>query len=312
MISSDTVATQVQLNVNYYVSLISLTILYYDHALTLSMEIQRFWIRGPFSWPALFFFLNRYITCLGHIPVVLETFWAPSDLQHKFTTCRLMLIYHQYLVIIIQFIVGVLLIMRVYAMYDRRKWVIWLFIVIACSDITVACWGIVSNAPIALNELAHAAPGCSEPLGSVQGVHFAIAWSGQLIFDAICFFLTLRKSISMSRTGQRTLINTLLRDGAVYFAIMTAANLANILTFLLAAPLAKGVTATFVNIISAIMMSRLMLNLRDPKILTSISRRTTTLTTASSRYMVSTYLNPNKILTKVNEESERGIVSPTD
>jgi hypothetical protein len=99
-------------------------------------------------------------------------------------------------------------------------------------------------------------------------IDFAVAWSGQLIFDAICFYLTLRKSIAIGRSGQRTLINTLLRDGRHrvylllnciildrmvyrcgvlrvrripvctpfnahrYDRIMTAANLANILTFL--------------------------------------------------------------------------------
>jgi len=60
-------------------------ILYYDHALTLPMEIQRFWIRGPFTWATFFFFMNRYLAFLGHIPVIMQVFWDPSDLSHKFT-----------------------------------------------------------------------------------------------------------------------------------------------------------------------------------------------------------------------------------
>jgi hypothetical protein len=62
-----------------------LVILYYDHALTLHMEIQRFWIRGSFTWATFFFFLNRYLAFLGHIPVIVQSFWDPSDLSHKFT-----------------------------------------------------------------------------------------------------------------------------------------------------------------------------------------------------------------------------------
>ena len=44
-------------------------------------------------------------------------------------------------------------------------------------------------------------------------VDLAVAWSGQLLFDAICFLLTLQKSFTIGRSGQRTLIHTLLRDG---------------------------------------------------------------------------------------------------
>lgn len=87
--------------INYYVSLVSFgkcvhlvydvlsklrisVILYYDHTLTLPMEIQRFWIRG-FTWAKLFFFINRYLAFLGHIPVIMQVFWSPSNLSHKFT-----------------------------------------------------------------------------------------------------------------------------------------------------------------------------------------------------------------------------------
>jgi hypothetical protein len=44
-------------------------------------------------------------------------------------------------------------------------------------------------------------------------IDLAIAWSGQLGFDTLVFFLTLRKSFEIGRTGHRTLINILLRDG---------------------------------------------------------------------------------------------------
>ena len=61
-----------------------LVILYYDHALTLHMEIQRFWNRGSFKWGTFFFFLNRYLAFLGHIPVIVQYFWDPSDISYKF------------------------------------------------------------------------------------------------------------------------------------------------------------------------------------------------------------------------------------
>lgn len=94
-------------NINYYVHLVSfgkrfynvlnisgsrpayitLVILYYDHASTLQMEIERFWNRGPYTWPTFFFFLNRYLAFLGHFPVIIESFWTSTDIQHKSTVC---------------------------------------------------------------------------------------------------------------------------------------------------------------------------------------------------------------------------------
>ena len=41
----------------------------------------------------------------------------------------------------------------------------------------------------------------------------ALAWGGQLVYDAVVFFLTLYKSILIVRTSHRPLISTLLRDG---------------------------------------------------------------------------------------------------
>ena len=91
-------------NVNQYVALVSfgayfvrglsictsstditLVILYYDHALTLPAEIQRFWMRDLLTWPTILFLVNRYLAFFGHFPVILQSFWNSSDLPHKFT-----------------------------------------------------------------------------------------------------------------------------------------------------------------------------------------------------------------------------------
>jgi hypothetical protein len=273
------------------------------------MEIQRFWILRSFSWAGFFFFLNRYLAVLGHIPVIMLSFWNSGDLAHKFKICHRLYSYHQYLEMGIQVVVGVLLIMRVYALYDQNRWVVVFFITFATIDVGIACWAVVSKDPIKLppQDFAVSAPGCAEPISDKQGARLAVAWSGQLAFDAIVFCLTLYKSLLIVRTSRRPLISTLLRDGVLYFAILTIANLANILTFLLAVSLSKGLTSTFVNIISATMISRLMLNLRDPKILMSSTNRTTTMensTTTSTRLypMMSTIVDPNPFTIPYTED----------
>jgi len=319
MVSPGDSETVFQLNVNYYFHLVSYVILYYDYVLTLPMEIERFWTLRSFSWAAFFFFLNRYLAVLGHIFIILQTFWNTADLALKSNICQRSHAFHPYLEVAVQAVVGVLLVMRVYALYDRSRWVIVLFLTLAVVDVGIGCWAIMSANPIRLpqQDLAVSAPGCAEPLSHEQGIRLAIAWGGQLAFDVVVFFLTLYQSILIVRTSRRPLISTLLRDGVLYFAILTVVNLANILTFLLAAPLSKGVTSTFSNIISATMISRLMLNLRDPKIMISTTNRTTTESATTMPYpMISTVVDPNiSAIPYADEEfvySQEGLTSPID
>ncbi len=52
---------------------VSSAILYYDFALTVDTEIERFWGR-PWSLVSFGFYLNRYLSLLGHIPVMYELY----------------------------------------------------------------------------------------------------------------------------------------------------------------------------------------------------------------------------------------------
>ncbi|KAJ3980775.1 hypothetical protein F5890DRAFT_1539675 [Lentinula detonsa] len=54
-----------------------------------------------------------------------------------------------------------------------------------------------------------------------------------------------------------------MRDGLMYFGIITLANLGNILVFAFEPEFTKGLLPVFSSIISSVIMSRLMLNLRE-------------------------------------------------
>lgn len=87
-------------NVNYYYSLASFgahsssvlggaagltsgarlaVVFYYDYALTLHEEIRFFW-RPKRTMVAVFFFVNRYLSVFGNVPVILQSFaiWTPK------------------------------------------------------------------------------------------------------------------------------------------------------------------------------------------------------------------------------------------
>ncbi|KAJ6527405.1 hypothetical protein B0H19DRAFT_1275218 [Mycena capillaripes] len=101
-------------------------------------------------------------------------------------------------------------------------------------------------------------------------------WECLFAFDTMIFGMTAYKGYVMRRDAggaNMPIHHILVRDGAMYFAAMALANLANIVTFFIGGPLVPGSLATFatwmlsagyaVPSMSVGMMSRLMLNLHE-------------------------------------------------
>ncbi|KAI6142615.1 hypothetical protein BKA82DRAFT_1003370 [Pisolithus tinctorius] len=197
------------------------------------------------------------------------TFW-PQSWGENGTVCKAAGVYEQIMIVIIQIIGGVIMIIRVYALYQKSRRVVLFLISLALAVIGVGCWAVLS--PSSDTSPAVPAPalryGCNVPITYDQAEHMAIAWGGQMMFDAVVFVLTLWRTLRIGRLGHRTLLDVLIRDGVLYFGLMTSANVANITAFLVATTSpTKSLLAGFTNVISSTMISRLMLNLRDPKIL---------------------------------------------
>ncbi|KAJ6571302.1 hypothetical protein B0H19DRAFT_1346553 [Mycena capillaripes] len=119
---------------------------------------------------------------------------------------------------------------------------------------------------------------------SFSCLDLAISWECLFAFDSVIFGLTIYNAYSTRRrvgpNARMPLHKLMVRDGAMYFAAMALANLANIITFL---PLLPGSLATFAVwyilptspsattdqppilfcSMSVTMMSRLMLNLHE-------------------------------------------------
>ncbi|KLO14338.1 hypothetical protein SCHPADRAFT_814660, partial [Schizopora paradoxa] len=55
-----------------------LACLYYDHLVTFPQEVEEFWKR-KISFVSILFFVNRYATALGYIPIIYFIFWSPGN-----------------------------------------------------------------------------------------------------------------------------------------------------------------------------------------------------------------------------------------
>ncbi|KAF9036156.1 hypothetical protein BJ165DRAFT_617819 [Panaeolus papilionaceus] len=277
---------------NNYLGAASLAILYYDYLLTFSCEYERFWKPGRHTWASTFFYLNRYLTLLGHGPIIVQYFWTPSGL-HMFSTyvgvmpyclncqpvaqhlkqlssCTTLSAFHQYLAVVIQIIVGVLLIMRTYALYGSSRRILAFLCACGGTVIGYGVWCVMTDQSKPLSsEDVTSLTACLLPVNDDSAAKIASAWTGMLAFDILIFSMTVYRSWLKWRNERVAVLQVMLRDGSIYFAIMSISSLSVILTFHLLEPYSRGVTVTLTNILSSTMLSRLMLNLRDPKLISN-------------------------------------------
>ncbi|KAL4068467.1 hypothetical protein V8B97DRAFT_1888049 [Scleroderma yunnanense] len=269
---------------------VDFTLLVYDYTLTLRREVELFWEKPRYSWGFSLFVANRYITILDHALQVTYSFWSP-EIYSNFSfrvRCGPLRVAFQSIILVVQIIGGVIMIMRVHALYAGNRCILIFLVAVALGVIIFGAWALVAHAPTSLDYIPPSQMsrvGCPDSgyISSEQGIYLAAGWSGQLVFDLIVFLLTIVQSLRFRQARSRSIINILIRDGSLYFAIICAVNVANITVLLVGTVsykisremnrnlypfqnFTKGVTGSFTNVISSIMISRLMLNLRDPKI----------------------------------------------
>ncbi|KAM5538840.1 hypothetical protein V8D89_007562 [Ganoderma adspersum] len=241
----------------------SFTILYFDFFLTLPAEVDRYWTGNGYSWASLLFFMNRYMSVFCHIPIIYEFFWSMPE-----SRCRKLQLYHQLLVGVTQCVVGVLLTLRTYALYNRSRQVVGLLAAISAVGTGITVWAVLGAKGTYPN--SHDVSrwvGCDLRVTQKQGYYVAAAWSSILIFDATVFGLTLWQALNVGRMWSHSLFHIILRDGTIYFWILAVCYTANIMTNIFAQPELKGILTTMTNVISTSLVSRMMLNIRNPDLL---------------------------------------------
>ncbi|KAI0744806.1 hypothetical protein C8Q76DRAFT_13360 [Earliella scabrosa] len=237
------------------ISSATFALLLYDYILTLPREIEWYW-RGRLSWASTLFFLNRYGVMLSHLPIMYKYYSGDSDSS----SCEQLQLYHGAVSMVSQGIVSLLMVLRTYALYNFDPKIPILFTTITLIGGTVTTWALIQsmNAPDSGDQLHQ--NGCILVLPRSQGAHYAIAWSLALVFDVVVFCLTLIRTFRQALACRDGLFYLMLRDGAIFFGILMILYLSNVLTFV---PGYQGCLATTTNILSSVLMTRMMLNIRD-------------------------------------------------
>lgn len=239
----------------------AISVLYYDHVLTFPAEVSHVWSQ-PISVNTLLFLLNRYVAFLGNVAVPLIGFSGLISL----TSCTSATYVRQGLLVLSQVLVSVTLAIRIIALYhSTRRIILW---VVGCGTVLtgVTFWSLVGQHATFVPD----APGCYYVMSETTGIHLAFAWEAQAIFDALVFALTVMRTLKMRKLHNMDislsgvgLLDVLLRDGALYFAVMALANLANIFTLYFSTPALKGFLSTPASCVSVTLCSRLVLHLYE-------------------------------------------------
>ncbi|KAJ7315527.1 hypothetical protein DFH08DRAFT_1039709 [Mycena albidolilacea] len=264
----------------------------YDYLLTLSSEVMYIWVRGN-ELGSAWFLLIRYSAILGNIAEAFLLFGNFSPEVHCLVdstvppnflimqTCNRLDTVHGLLVVALEFAVAWTLMLRVYAMYSRNKPMLAFWISACLLLVGIAVVGdlyfalLTTNANLSwISGTAVVWEALYEQLGPPSADSKALLRLG---LDLIILGLTLYRGFQQLRgpTLSGSLWQVLIRDGAMYFGIITLANLANILIQYDSTDISgpapmwfgdirtSGSLSWFSAMLSVVMVSRLMLNLHS-------------------------------------------------
>lgn len=236
--------------------IVSLSLLYWDHFLTFDDEVKYVW-RSSFSWSSFWFFLNRYFAFFGNIPVIVIAF----SYSLPTSICNQYHLYHQLLILFTQCIVCVILTLRVYALYNCDRRILFVLVVSGLVIAGIGSWALLDQRAFAIENV----PGCHSGTAQETAIRIATAWEVLVLYDTLVFVATMVKTCRDRNNGfSDGLLQLIFRDGAMYFGIMMAVNLGNLLTFYLSTlSVMRGGLSTFASSVSVTLCSRLLLHLHE-------------------------------------------------
>ncbi|KIJ62680.1 hypothetical protein HYDPIDRAFT_157576 [Hydnomerulius pinastri MD-312] len=237
------------------------TVLIWDHFITFGDEVELIW-KGDKGLLVYLFLLNRYLTPLGFI-VNLVAYTLPSWGIEVSISCEHFVRYEGAMTSIGIEIVGLMMLLRVRAMYTHQRMIIWSVVLLFLIWVGVTAWLLTHGEAVQHASGVHS---CSMIFDmSLSKIASASAWL-PLLYDTVVFALTLNKTTPSIRNKQAGhVVRTLFADGILYYSIICAVNLVLTIMIVRAPEDVKNITAQLGLLLTphqVAMMSRITLNLR--------------------------------------------------
>jgi len=269
--------------IGYFNIVSAAALLMYEIVLTSGEEIQYIW-RSSWSLVNMVYLFARYwaITFV----LINVHFYYKADLPVEF--CKHYLRFQNWGVNILLPLVDLLIVIRIYALYEQSRRIRYLLAALWLGELTFyltmigIAWQPVSVATtnplpgILLGCLYHGKP---NPTLTITLWGVSTAFQGVYVIITLCRLVVMVRSSSVSLSP---LLTVFLRDGAGYFFIIFAANLMNTLVDLFGPPALEQSGTFWLLATASVIACRMVLNIRDIGKSSSSQNRTNTSGTSSA------------------------------
>ncbi|KAK7048062.1 hypothetical protein R3P38DRAFT_3307023 [Favolaschia claudopus] len=190
-----------------FVGFASFTILVWDHIITFADEVEYIW-KGS-KGPSAFLLLSSQHSCARFI---------------RYEGCT---------VAIAVEVVGLMMLLRINALYPRQKWITAMLGILLVVETGINAWLISRGEPVLHNKSSgiHACSMIFDPQISTAAT--ASAWY-PLLYDSIVFALTVNRTLPSIRKKQAGFVlKRLFEDGLLYYSVIFA--ITCVLTFMIVA-----------------------------------------------------------------------------
>ncbi|KAJ6542879.1 hypothetical protein B0H19DRAFT_1172288 [Mycena capillaripes] len=247
--------------ISRYMFLCGFVILIYDHALTLGSEVELIWQRRLRRPTALWFLAVRYISLACSCVMCVFHFGNISPER-----CSRMERVLEALMFLQESFVDITLGLRVLAMYGFNPRVLVPMLIISAISVALSLWTFIKfGDPGMLTAPALNLTGCNTALPRATSLREARSWEGQLLTDTLIFGLTAYRAYAdreIMKLLEGSLIQRMMKDGAMYFGIIVLANLANVFTLYFGDIFTAGSLTWWTTSLSIALIARLGLNLQ--------------------------------------------------
>lgn len=246
-----------------YAQLASGTIIMYDHLVTFGDEVELIW-KSSWTLGKILFILNRYYPLIAAIVNTYAIFFP----RLTNTFCLRYFQWQGWTGLLTCMFPEIILQMRIYALYSLNRKVLILIVAgfICASTASAVVMGKALSQITAI--AAHPIPGLVSCVPAGVPKHFFAFWIPILVYESLLCglalfrgFQTFQSSASPFRSG-KYLVSILIRDSILYFLIMFATYLTNLLVWIVAPVNLTEIPVGFSVALSSIMGSRIIINMR--------------------------------------------------
>jgi len=232
------------------------TVLIYDHLITFGDEVQYVWrkFRGPLVY---LFMINRYLIPLGFM-INLYAYLSDWDPE----TCASFVRYEGSMTVIGINVVGLMMFLRVKALYDNNRMIVWPVAILLALEFGVNAWLLSYGTPV--HHIGPRHPCTMVFEARMTKIAAASAWL-PLLYDTVVLGLTTYKALqTRSPPGhfRSPILQTVLAGGMIYYSVIFSITLILAIMIAVAPPSIQNITAQLELLLTVSMMSRITLDLR--------------------------------------------------